>query len=63
MAARIDELMAAHSGDAPWVAFEYYPPRTEDGVNNLKKKMPRFKAQSECLSPRHGLRRSAQAAH
>ncbi|KAA0150868.1 hypothetical protein FNF29_04982 [Cafeteria roenbergensis] len=45
MAARIDELMAAHSGDAPWVAFEYYPPRTEDGVNNLKKKMPRFKAQ------------------
>ena len=48
MAARIDELMAAHTGDAPWVSFEYYPPRTADGVSNLKKKMPRFKAQSEC---------------
>jgi len=28
---------------AGWYSFEYFPPRTEDGVNNLKKRMQRMK--------------------
>jgi len=37
----LTELMAATK--APWFSFEYFPPRTEDGVKNLKNRMARMK--------------------
>lgn len=35
---KIEDLINNH-GDKPWFAFEFFPPRTEQGVTNLYKKM------------------------
>ena len=32
--------MNAHKGEEPWVALEYFPPRTASGVENLKVVLP-----------------------
>lgn len=48
MSGTIGERIAAHrlsNGDAPFVGFEYYPPKTEQGVENLIKRLPTFKEQ------------------
>jgi len=42
--AKITDLIAA-KGDAPWVAFEYFPPRTPEGVANLYKRFTRMATQ------------------
>lgn len=41
-ASKISDLVAAQ-GDEPWIAFEYYPPRTEKGVANLYKRLESMK--------------------
>lgn len=37
------DLIAKAPSNNTWFSFEYFPPRTEDGVNNLKKRMDRMK--------------------
>jgi glycine hydroxymethyltransferase len=39
---KISDLMAA--AKPGWFSFEYFPPRTDEGVENLKKRMLRMKA-------------------
>ena len=41
---KIIDLMAAHAKakTTPWCAFEYFPPRTAAGIENLKKRYLRF---------------------
>merc|ERR1719313_1938613 len=39
--AMVCDLIA--NAKSTWYSFEYFPPRTEDGVNNLKKRMERMK--------------------
>lgn len=39
----IPEKIAQHTSNNPFIAFEYYPPRTESGVNALEKRMERMK--------------------
>jgi methylenetetrahydrofolate reductase (NADPH) len=41
---RIDEKIAALDG-SPFVSFEFYPPRNEEGVKQLYERMNRFKEQ------------------
>ena len=36
----------AENGDKPFVSFEYYPPRTEEGVKNLYSRMDRMAKQN-----------------
>jgi methylenetetrahydrofolate reductase (NADPH) len=43
---KIIDLMKAHKGEDPWVALEYFPPRTASGVENLKAKLPRMKREA-----------------
>ena len=40
---KIIDLMKEHKGDDPWVALEFFPPRTAQGVENLKARLPRMK--------------------
>lgn len=42
----IEKIKAAEAEDKPWVAFEFYPPRTADGVANLYKRFDRMTQQS-----------------
>lgn len=37
------ELIKNHEGKGPFFSFEYFPPRTEDGMKNLKNRMERMK--------------------
>ena len=41
---------AEAESDKPWVAFEFYPPRTPDGVANLYKRFGRMEQQSACCA-------------
>lgn len=45
---KIVDLIAAHKGP-PWVAFEFFPPRTESGTENLKARFPRMKNEGRPL--------------
>lgn len=38
---KVSDLVAAAKD--PWFSFEYFPPRTDDGVKNLQKRMHRMK--------------------
>lgn len=53
MSGKISELLAAkkaaNAKQAP-VSFEYYPPRTEDGKNNLLKRARDMKDMGMCSS-------------
>eukprot|EP00516_Mucochytrium_quahogii_P001862 CAMPEP_0203760644 /NCGR_PEP_ID=MMETSP0098-20131031/13897_1 /ASSEMBLY_ACC=CAM_ASM_000208 /TAXON_ID=96639 /ORGANISM=" , Strain NY0313808BC1" /LENGTH=328 /DNA_ID=CAMNT_0050654303 /DNA_START=48 /DNA_END=1030 /DNA_ORIENTATION=- len=40
-APKICDLIAAKRNE-PWIAFEYFPPKTEQGVENLKKRLARM---------------------
>ena len=57
---RIAEAEAA--GAAPWVAFEFFPPRTTEGVTNLYKRFERMSEQGACVVTRRGTRRRRRAA-
>ena len=46
---KIIDLITAHSGTEPWRALEFFPPRTPQGVENLKSRMPRMKAEAKPL--------------
>ena len=39
---QIIDLMNAHKGEEPWVALEYFPPRTDAGVRNRHGKTAAF---------------------
>jgi len=39
---KVSDLIA--KADGTWFSFEYFPPRTEDGVTNLKNRMSRMKS-------------------
>lgn len=42
----VDQIKKAEAeSDKPWVAFEFYPPRTKEGVDNLYKRFGRMAAQ------------------
>jgi methylenetetrahydrofolate reductase (NADPH) len=43
----IDKIREAERKDSPYIAFEYYPPRTADGVANLYKRFARMAQQGE----------------
>ena len=43
----IEKIKAAEAEDKPYVAFEFYPPRTAEGVTNLYKRFGRMVQQSE----------------
>jgi hypothetical protein len=46
---KISAILAEREGAAgaqPWVAFEYFPPRTAEGVANLYKRFKRMATQS-----------------
>ena len=47
---KLSEKIAAAeaASDAPWVAFEFFPPRTADGVANLYKRFDRMTLQGAC---------------
>jgi len=45
-APKIADLVAQQDGK-PWIAFEYYPPKTEKGVANLYDRLGKMKKQSE----------------
>ena len=38
-----DKIVEEHSGENPFIALEFYPPRTEAAVTTLKKRMKRLK--------------------
>jgi len=44
---KIIDLMKEHKGDDPWVALEFFPPRTAQGVENLKARLPRMKREAK----------------
>ena len=46
---KIIDLMKGHKGDDPWVALEFFPPRTAQGVENLKARLPRMKVGRESV--------------
>jgi len=46
---KIIDLILAHSDKEPWRALEFFPPRTPQGVENLKARMPRMKAEAKPL--------------
>jgi 5,10-methylenetetrahydrofolate reductase len=46
---KIIDLILAHSDKEPWRALEFFPPRTPQGVDNLKSRMPRMKAEAKPL--------------
>lgn len=47
----VDQIKKAEAeSDKPWVAFEFYPPRTKEGVDNLYKRFGRMAAQSACFT-------------
>ena len=48
---KLTELIAAKN-DQPYVAFEYFPPRTADGVASLCKRFKRMASQGAFLVPR-----------
>jgi hypothetical protein len=41
-----EKIKAAEAEGKTWVAFEFYPPRTADGVANLYKRFGRMTLQS-----------------
>jgi hypothetical protein len=47
---KLSELIAER-GDEIWTAFEYFPPRTQDGVNTLYKRFARMATQSASHTP------------
>jgi methylenetetrahydrofolate reductase (NADPH) len=42
---KIIDILKANEGKPPLTAFEYYPPRTEEGVKNLMKRLSRMQHQ------------------
>lgn len=58
-----EKIKAAEAEGKTWVAFEFYPPRTADGVANLYKRFGRMTQQSALLRRRRacgsGARRGA----
>jgi hypothetical protein len=44
----IHRLMEKHTSADPFISFEFFPPRTPEGLENLYAKLHKFKAQSEC---------------
>lgn len=50
---KIIDLIRAHEAKGekePFFAFEFFPPRTKDGVTALYKRIARMTEQSECVS-------------
>lgn len=45
----IDLINEKQDSGESFVAFEYYPPRTEDGVKNLKTRFTKMETQSKLL--------------
>ena len=45
---------AEAAGEGPWVAFEFFPPRTADGVSNLYKRFDRMAKQGASLRRESG---------
>lgn len=43
---KIVDMFKDHAEDG-FIAFEYFPPRTEEGVSNLYKRFTRMASQSE----------------
>jgi 5,10-methylenetetrahydrofolate reductase len=44
---KISEILAvAEKEDRPWIAFEYFPPRTPEGVKTLYSRFKRMASQS-----------------
>jgi hypothetical protein len=41
-----DAIAEAEASSRPYIAFEFYPPRTAEGVNNLTKRFDRMLLQS-----------------
>ena len=52
----VPDLLASAEGK-PWVAFEYFPPRTAEGVANLYKRFVRMASQSAWRARRAAPRR------
>jgi len=46
---KIIDLINAHSEKEPWRALEFFPPRTPQGVDNLKARIPRMTAEAKPL--------------
>jgi 5,10-methylenetetrahydrofolate reductase len=46
----IDQINAADASGTPYVAFEFFPPRTAEGVANLYKRFRRMAQQSASIS-------------
>ena len=46
---KIIDLILAHSEKEPWRALEFFPPRTPQGVDNLKSRIPRMTAEAKPL--------------
>ena len=57
---KISEILAVEEQkERPWVAFEYFPPRTADGVANLYKRFKRMASQRACSSRARALAQSS----
>ena len=48
----IDAINAAEKENRPYIAFEFYPPRTAEGVANLTRRFARMLQQSAWPQPR-----------
>ena len=44
----ISKRVSEFTPENPFIAFEYYPPRTEDGIKNLYKRLEGMKKYSTC---------------
>lgn len=46
---KISNLMSEYTSAKPWVAFEYFPPRTEAGIANLNERFDRMRLEGKPL--------------
>jgi hypothetical protein len=45
-----DLIKDAEAKGGPWLALEFFPPRTPEGVANLYKRFKIFQSQSGCIA-------------
>ena len=48
---RIGELLEQHKDRGPWFSFEFYPPKTPDGVEKLYDRLGKMAPYSTCPPP------------